>query len=1320
MYSTALPKNTYNYQYSGYLLAIATISLLLFTLTPGTFADAFTSNEQISHTDNELSAAGSGGLAAGHGVNVTASRAGGAVSDAAEGAKGADNTDTAQAGFSRTGGAKSGDPKHEPAWHEPDAVDGSDGAGGGGVAPSGVYMVVAEPDTPYILSARGISSDLNGTYEPLVTAMEVDGSGRKITEHNLSFSRCYGWVEKEITFTTSPNVSEFYVSMNTWECSGTFQVKDVALEVYEAPLPGISDLGYTAGRTWINWTWTNPADVRFAYVTVHLNGTYMGVTPDSFYNATGLDSGSCYEIGVRTVDVGGNVSETGVNQTGETAAGDAGELSVRAYDGLEFSLAEGGAVSGVSIDDVEMPMLSVPGGFSFRELSSTISENLIANPGFETVSGDVPLNWTFVSRAGTVVYDASEGHDSPGSIRINVPGTGDMQSGYPKSDLIDAKPGTVYTFSARGKSSGVDGSYSPTVRVVELNGSGGWITQHNLVFGRDSDWEEKKTSFTTSSDVSKLYVYANIWESYGTFWVDDVTLGMCGTGKIPLVSAVEKNYDGSITQYVTSSDIAFRFDYIPRDRYIEVHGDVLDLRGVDRAIQVQYVLPVDATGWQWGDYIRESRAIGSGVRYENVYKIGEMRTQNTYSFTFVGEDAQGLSLAVPMDVPRIYRIGYDTGAGGYSIEYDFGLANCTDKIGAGHANFTFIVYKVDGPEWGFRAVAKKYYELYPEFFVKRNEWEGLWVRRDTSDIPNASDFGFAFDDSHYHPISRRVYDHQHGIYPMQYTEPWGWWRSFGDNSTEPSYDEKIVALMDDYNNGIGMWRDVVITKFAAEAVLNSAPYDKNKNHHLDDPYRWHEYGTWQQNYPENPDPDIPSPNRCEISYAEYDRSNESGFYAYHWSFGSNLSIDTIAHSGNYAGKIEILGTFDVMSGSLITDHISVTPSTKYNFSVWGKTLNCGGTYSPCVRAAEYDSNGTWIAQKNLDFGFGTTNWTEKTATFTTTTDTAYVRVYANIYSGYGTFWFDDVELHESDSDINLVENHSFESTYNASDYPSSGFYVDSLHSNWCWPEIENYRREHWEYTDYPLVFSYNTKQPVLLGTLSQYEYLASIRKNMTNMDKLVNANIFPNAYSYYEHLIDVLGGEVWHIKRSDSDMSLRRTMSYQKTNSNLLHWEQYGDDPITHNEVENYMDEQMFYGMFPTFGIVSPEEIYGNNRYWNNDTFYERDRDLFKKCIPIIREISAAGWEPIPYAACDNPDIKFERYGDLSECLYYTVASRSSMTESGVLSVGLSKLGFDGTSVEVKELVTNITSTQSAEDGKMYIALIELHPYDTLVYKISP
>ncbi|MEA1998345.1 MAG: hypothetical protein U9N61_03335, partial [Euryarchaeota archaeon] len=184
---------------------------------------------------------------------------------------------------------------------------------------------------------------------------------------------------------------------------------------------------------------------------------------------------------------------------------------------------------------------------------------------------------------------------------------------------------------------------------------------------------------------------------------------------------------------------------------------------------------------------------------------------------------------------------------------------------------------------------------------------------------------------------------------------------------------------------------------------------------------------------------------------------------------------------------------------------------------------------------------------------------------------------------------------------------------------------------------------------------------------------------------------------------------------------LRRTMSYQKTNANLLQWTQHGNDVITYNEMNTYMNNQMFYGMFPSIMIVTQDEgTYEYSTYWDNATLYERDRDLFKRYIPIIRNISAAGWEPIPYATCDNPHIRFERYGNLADDLYYTVTSYDFTTESDVLSVDLSKLGFGGTVVEVIELVTNRTSTQKVEAGRVHIVIPELHPHDTLVYKINP
>ena len=514
MHSTALPKNTHNNQYSGYLLAIASISLLLFALTSGTFAVPFTSSEQISHTSNELSAAGSGGLAAGHGVNVTASRAGGVVSDAAEGAEGAGNTGTTQAGFSGIGGAKSGSQEHEPAWQEPDAEDGSDGTGGEGVAPSGIYMVEAEPDTPYILSARGISSDLNGTYEPLVTAMEVDGNCMKIVEHNLSFSGCYDWVEKEITFTTSPNVSEFYVSMNTWECGGTFQVGDVVLEVYEAPLPGISDLGHTAGRTWINWTWVNPDDARFAYVTVYLDGAYMGVTSGPFYNATGLDSGGCYEIGVRTVDVGGNVSEAGVNQTGETAAGGDAVVAGKIVHATKEDF-DGGMTDGVEVQEYGMITLE--------------RKNWLENPSFEIESSINGLaeDWSIYNPHGgdyTTTLDTNAFTSGSKSQKIAFSSNGNVL--YLLQRLHGVETNTDYTFSADVK---IDHPHNMGTKLrIELWGDGSSISSSESAVTESTSFTKLSMTVTTTSDTDEIrtiiLLVPKFSGSAGTLWVDSAQI----------------------------------------------------------------------------------------------------------------------------------------------------------------------------------------------------------------------------------------------------------------------------------------------------------------------------------------------------------------------------------------------------------------------------------------------------------------------------------------------------------------------------------------------------------------------------------------------------------------------------------------------------------------------------------------------------------------------------------------------------------------------------------------------------------------------------
>ena len=98
------------------------------------------------------------------------------------------------------------------------------------------------------------------------------------------------------------------------------QTAKTEVEPDETPPVSISDLQNTTGTTWINWTWTNPSDDDFNHTMVYLNGDFKTNASDAYYNATGLEPDTSYEIGTHTVDTNGNVNTTWMNQTTKTAA----------------------------------------------------------------------------------------------------------------------------------------------------------------------------------------------------------------------------------------------------------------------------------------------------------------------------------------------------------------------------------------------------------------------------------------------------------------------------------------------------------------------------------------------------------------------------------------------------------------------------------------------------------------------------------------------------------------------------------------------------------------------------------------------------------------------------------------------------------------------------------------------------------------------------------------------------------------------------------------------------------------------------------------
>ena len=61
--------------------------------------------------------------------------------------------------------------------------------------------------------------------------------------------------------------------------------------------------------------------------------------------------------------------------------------------------------------------------------------------------------------------------------------------------------------------------------------------------------------------------------------------------------------------------------------------------------------------------------------------------------------------------------------------------------------------------------------------------------------------------------------------------------------------------------------------------------------------------------------------------------------------------------------------------------------------------------------------------------------------------------------------------------------------------------------------------------------------------------------------------------------------------------------------------------------------------------------------YFSFPKYYNRDRDLFKKYVPLTCELAAAGWKPVTtLASSSDPDILVEQFGDR----YVTVFNAST------------------------------------------------------------
>lgn len=260
-----------------------------------------------------------------------------------------------------------------------------------------------------------------------------------------------------------------------------------------------------------------------------------------------------------------------------------------------------------------------------------------------------------------------------------------------------------------------------------------------------------------------------------------------------------------------------------------------------------------------------------------------------------------------------------------------------------------------------------------------------------------------------------------------------------------------------------------------------------------------------------------------------------------------------------------------------------------------------------------------------------------------------------------------------------------------------GEYLDSIEG---WADVLDFRPESLRYAQICPTFTTDTHRPVIPTWFSVWEFTQYVRADLRTRNRLLMANATPWRIHAFLPLLDIAGTETnWHgngrwLPDSDAVFNLRRTLSYRKPYLLLQNtdFNQFGPELV-----EKYFQRSMFYGVYPSMFSIDAS----TDNYWNMPKWYNRDRHLFVKYIPVIKALSAAGWEPITHARSDNSTVYLERFGNR----YLTVFNDASVPAQATISLDivrfLNRQGASGrlqiTDMVSGETLTSVTITPTTK-----------------------
>lgn len=839
-------------------------------------------------------------------------------------------------------------------------------------------------------------------------------------------------------------------------------------------------------------------------------------------------------------------------------------------------------------------------------------------------------------------------------------------------------------------------------------------------------------------------------------WVNQEKVGLNGPGFFARDAAArsdflapwnwkfdQQNSTLLIAGEVEPLDLKITASFTPRDNCIQVNGLVEDMRSESRAVTVYFGIPVDGSGWIWCDDPRNSIPATATI-YTNTNTTVAGATGKTSKFPLgaIYRDSEsasplnrGVAMAVPMDDPRHSRIGFDARTGLFYIAFDFGLGPNTTSS-PGKATFDFVIFPFS-PRWGFRGALAAYYNMHPAYFQRNVPLEGLWLpKTNVASIEGAEDFFFA-----YHSVRDNVgLRSQPGILSFVHSDPTNVWVPLPDSVARTSDDARAYVRNE--------------PPPGAEIINSSAVLDITGR-----PVVGMRNTPWCDGsaFAVNPDPELPgTPNKGKSELdAIIQRLGGGGdpmLLAWPPLEGGYAIDSDVKHGGRQAIRLETSrNTSTAGTGQRVA--ISQTEAKPLEFRGYVRTkgLKSGQDGSAVILVTLTDSEGASVAE-TIEAGQETDDFVQIVKTFTSDKpfSTATVKLLLQDARG-ATAWFDDMFLAESGSGANLIKDGEMEGEVTTGG-GMAGVYLENVSG---WGTTLNYNEAHFSLADIPLVYDNHTAQIGILNMFSTYEYMRILADALHNEGKLIMAS---GAAGFPMHLVDIACMEVdwcragrWN-PASDEALISQRAFANQKPVCLLMStdFDSFLREPIKADldeEVdenierapslvmaERYFQWALFYGMYPGFfSKDGATEVFFETPEWYNTL-----RPLFKKYVPLIQQLSAAGWEPITGAETEGNRVYLERYGRGEEGHVFIAARygdrrwqtsaeegrdvREQLEEpvSAEIDVSMAYIGFLGEeNVEVFDMLNEAPVETRSEQSHLYYT-VTLPPHGVHVVRIRP